>query len=61
MSEWDELGMMLAIHSHAHSIKRTPLPYIKPRQDRSRNAQLMRRNARIVNADFAKSLLKAAA
>ena len=59
MSEWDELGILLAIHKHAHSIKRELQP-ISPRERSGAHRLMMRRNARIVAADFAKSLRVAA-
>lgn len=59
MSEWDELGVLLAIHKYAHSIKRVAQP-ISPREYVTGDKLLMRRNARIVAADFAKSLRVAA-
>ena len=57
MSEWDEAGMLMAIHKYAHSIKRDPAP-IKTRQVRSsaKDVIMQRRNARIVTAEFARSL-----
>ena len=59
MSEWQELGVLMAIHEHAHSIKRELQP-VSPREYVTGDKLLMRRNARIVTADFARSLKVAA-
>ena len=61
MSEWQEAGMLMAIHKYAHSIKREPAP-IKKRQvrPRAKDVIMQRRNARIVTAEFARSLKVAA-
>ena len=53
MSEWQEFGVLLAIHRHAHSIKREMPPVDAPA---ARDGVFMRLNQRSVTAEFARTV-----